>query len=169
TACSPGADNRDNSNDSRYWGTLPRACSVGRATKIYWSWDNEESWLRMLDPAVVWSLIRTKTRWDRIGQSIESQCLRDESRPASRCRGWEGDLVKQPNWIQIQFEDTSGLHRGVRSVLDHERGERATRRVGSAHALHRPQVDGRARGVDLNAQVAAIGAAGEAHVRIVRD
>jgi signal peptidase I len=64
-------DNRDNSNDSRYWGTVFRADIIGRATKIYWSWDNEESWLRMLNPLVVWKLLRDKTRWDRIGQSIE--------------------------------------------------------------------------------------------------
>ena len=59
------------SNDSRYWGTVSRADIVGRATKMYWSWENEESWLRMLNPAVVWNLVRTKTRWDRIGRSIE--------------------------------------------------------------------------------------------------
>jgi signal peptidase I len=64
-------DNRDNSNDSRYWGTVHRADIVGRATKIYWSWENENSWLAMLNPAVWWHLLREKTRWDRIGQSIE--------------------------------------------------------------------------------------------------
>ena len=32
-------DNRDNSQDSRYWGFLPRDYIKGRALVIYWSWD----------------------------------------------------------------------------------------------------------------------------------
>jgi len=31
-------DNRDNSNDSRYWGTLPRSHLKGRALAVAWSW-----------------------------------------------------------------------------------------------------------------------------------
>ena len=30
-------DNRDNSEDSRYWGTVPRALVFGKPTMIYWS------------------------------------------------------------------------------------------------------------------------------------
>jgi signal peptidase I len=30
-------DNRDNSEDSRYWGTVPRALIFGKPTVIYWS------------------------------------------------------------------------------------------------------------------------------------
>ena len=29
-------DNRNNSNDSRYWGSLVRARIVGKVTSIYW-------------------------------------------------------------------------------------------------------------------------------------
>ncbi len=47
-------DNRDNSNDSRYWGTLKKDLIKGRAMFIYWSWDPDRSW----------------PRWNRIFQAI---------------------------------------------------------------------------------------------------
>jgi len=34
-------DNRDNSQDSRYWGALPRELVKGKAMFIYWSWDQD--------------------------------------------------------------------------------------------------------------------------------
>jgi signal peptidase I len=39
-------DNRDNSNDSRYWGPLPMDLVKGRAMFLYWSWDSEAGWPR---------------------------------------------------------------------------------------------------------------------------
>jgi signal peptidase I len=39
-------DNRDNSQDSRYWGFLKREKIRGKAFIIYWSWDGEQHWLR---------------------------------------------------------------------------------------------------------------------------
>jgi signal peptidase I len=39
-------DNRDNSNDSRFWGTLDPNLIKGRAMFIYWSWDGEKNWPR---------------------------------------------------------------------------------------------------------------------------
>ena len=47
-------DNRDNSNDSRYWGTLKMDLVRGHAMFIYWSWDPEKHW----------------PRWNRIFQVI---------------------------------------------------------------------------------------------------
>ena len=36
-------DNRDNSNDSRFWGTVPAHLVKGRALFIYWSYGGETS------------------------------------------------------------------------------------------------------------------------------
>lgn len=53
-------DNRDNSLDSRYWGTLPMENVVGRAYRIYFSWDKRMPLYRLF----------TKIRWNRLGQLI---------------------------------------------------------------------------------------------------
>ena len=47
-------DNRDNSQDSRYWGFLPRDYVKGRALVIYWSYETESG------------NIVTGTRWRRL-------------------------------------------------------------------------------------------------------
>jgi signal peptidase I len=39
-------DNRDNSQDSRYWGFVKRDKIKGKAFLIYWSWDSDQHWLR---------------------------------------------------------------------------------------------------------------------------
>jgi signal peptidase I len=39
-------DNRDNSNDSRFWGPLQMDLVKGRAMFLYWSWDRERNWPR---------------------------------------------------------------------------------------------------------------------------
>jgi len=39
-------DNRENSQDSRYWGYLDVKKIRGKALIIYWSWDRIESWVR---------------------------------------------------------------------------------------------------------------------------
>jgi signal peptidase I len=39
-------DNRDNSQDSRYWGFVKRPKIRGKAFMIYWSWNADTHWLR---------------------------------------------------------------------------------------------------------------------------
>ncbi|MBF0620402.1 MAG: signal peptidase I [Magnetococcales bacterium] len=48
-------DNRDNSNDSRFWGFVPEHRLLGRAFVLWGSWDHYEG----------------SVRWDRIGNAIE--------------------------------------------------------------------------------------------------
>ena len=39
-------DNRENSQDSRFWGFLDIRKIRGKAQMIYWSWDRQASWVR---------------------------------------------------------------------------------------------------------------------------
>ena len=39
-------DNRENSQDSRYWGFVKRDKIKGKALVIYWSWDSDRHQLR---------------------------------------------------------------------------------------------------------------------------
>ena len=65
-------DNRDNSNDSRFWGPVPRSYFKGRALFIYWSYKaepNAHEWRGWLDRArqmvsIVGHFV-TRTRWTR--------------------------------------------------------------------------------------------------------
>jgi signal peptidase I len=50
-------DNRDNSQDSRYWGFLPRENIKGKALVIYWSYDPEAGL-----PGLRWSRILRQVR-----------------------------------------------------------------------------------------------------------
>ncbi len=61
-------DNRDDSEDSRYWGTVPRGNVVGRAMFVYWSIDRdqeEEGGSNFLTDFF------TKSRWSRTGTFIK--------------------------------------------------------------------------------------------------
>jgi signal peptidase I len=64
-------DNRDYSNDSRYWGTIRREEILGRAAEIYWSWEFDDSTLKLLDPRTWRDLLVNRTRWDRIGRRVQ--------------------------------------------------------------------------------------------------
>ena len=70
-------DNRDNSQDSRYWGFLPRHYIKGKALMIYWSYDSGPE--EYVDSGLGATLKRlfsvvthffTRTRWERIFNQI---------------------------------------------------------------------------------------------------
>jgi signal peptidase I len=70
-------DNRDNSQDSRYWGFLPRGYIKGRAALIYWSYESgredyiDEGWAATIKRlASVVAHFFTKTRWERLFHQI---------------------------------------------------------------------------------------------------
>jgi signal peptidase I len=66
-------DNRDNSQDSRYWGFLPRENVKGKALLIYWSYEagreeyqDESTGATVRSLASVFVHFFTRTRWDRM-------------------------------------------------------------------------------------------------------
>ena len=70
-------DNRDNSQDSRYWGFLPREYIKGKALIIYWSYEAEREDYEDAGAAdtvralgSVFAHFFTKTRWDRMLHQI---------------------------------------------------------------------------------------------------
>jgi signal peptidase I len=66
-------DNRDNSQDSRYWGFLPADYVKGRALVIYWSYDGTRDGEAPGAAARVVSAVTnffTGTRWERLGKRI---------------------------------------------------------------------------------------------------
>jgi len=78
-------DNRDNSNDSRKWGTVRLEELKGPAFILYWSWDVNGNMLSFFNP-VNW--FRAEKRWGRIFQSVEC----DEVEPVSAAGAGTGDL-----------------------------------------------------------------------------
>ena len=70
-------DNRDNSQDSRYWGFLPRGHVKGKALLIYWSYESGRE--DYVDEGLGATIKRlgsvithffTKTRWERLFRQI---------------------------------------------------------------------------------------------------
>ncbi|HEX7795052.1 MAG TPA: signal peptidase I [Vicinamibacterales bacterium] len=70
-------DNRDNSQDSRYWGFLQRDYIKGKALLIYWSYEAEREDYETEGPGAtlrglgsVFAHFFTRTRWDRMLHQI---------------------------------------------------------------------------------------------------
>lgn len=70
-------DNRDNSQDSRWWGFLPRGFIKGKAVMVYWSYEaergdyeNEGLSDSLQDTVSVVTHFFTRTRWDRMFHQI---------------------------------------------------------------------------------------------------
>jgi signal peptidase I len=70
-------DNRDNSQDSRYWGFLPRELVKGKALVIYWSYESGREDYQENGPGAtlrglgsVFVHFFTRTRWDRMFHQI---------------------------------------------------------------------------------------------------
>jgi signal peptidase I len=60
-------DNRNNSEDSRYWGFVPRDLVIGRAMFVYWSYDEGA-------PPSEWGILADfflNTRWRRTGTLVK--------------------------------------------------------------------------------------------------
>lgn len=60
-------DNRDNSNDSRAWGTVRLEEFKGPAFIIYWSWNSAGNFFQLLNP-LNWFTV--EKRWGRVFQGI---------------------------------------------------------------------------------------------------
>ena len=60
-------DNRDNSKDSRVWGTVRLEEFRGPAFILYFSWDFNGDWLEVINPLTWW---RVEKRWSRFGQLV---------------------------------------------------------------------------------------------------
>jgi signal peptidase I len=58
-------DNRNNSEDSRYWGFVPRDLVIGRAMFVYWSYDESATQSNFLIDFF------TNTRWGRTGTMVK--------------------------------------------------------------------------------------------------
>jgi signal peptidase I len=63
-------DNRDDSHDSRTWGSVRFEEFKGPAFALYWSWDWNGSWASLLDPRTWWDLLGSRMRWSRVGDAI---------------------------------------------------------------------------------------------------
>ena len=61
-------DNRDNSEDSRFWGFVPRDLVIGRAMFVYWSYDESAP----TSEGVVGKIVDffRNTRWTRTGTLV---------------------------------------------------------------------------------------------------
>ena len=64
-------DNRDNSHDGRWAGTVPESALAGPAGLNYWSWNWNGSWLSLLNPLTWIENLAGHMRWERMGSFVE--------------------------------------------------------------------------------------------------
>jgi|ERR1043166_500969 signal peptidase I len=64
-------DNRENSEDSRYWGFVPRDYVIGRAMFVYWSYDESAPNSSAVFPFNVIADFISNTRWGRTGTMVK--------------------------------------------------------------------------------------------------
>jgi signal peptidase I len=64
-------DNRNNSEDSRYWGFVPRDYVIGRAMFVYWSYDESAASSAGPFPLNILSDFVNNTRWSRTGALVK--------------------------------------------------------------------------------------------------
>lgn len=64
-------DNRNNSEDSRYWGYVPRDMVIGRAMFVYWSYDESAPSSTAAFPLNVVLDFINNTRWSRTGAMVK--------------------------------------------------------------------------------------------------
>ena len=72
-------DNRDNSQDSRFWGPLPHSYLKGRAMVVYWSYEADQPAV-LAEPGLTATIRRlssvvlhffTNTRWERTFRQVQ--------------------------------------------------------------------------------------------------
>lgn len=72
-------DNRDNSNDSRYWGVVPRDNILGKALFLHWSWNDDPNapYIDWTNPFTIahsmaynFMHFYKRVRWDRLGRGV---------------------------------------------------------------------------------------------------
>jgi signal peptidase I len=64
-------DNRENSEDSRFWGFVPRDLVIGRAMFVYWSYDESAPHSDGPFPLNVIADFINNTRWSRTGTMVK--------------------------------------------------------------------------------------------------
>ncbi|MDQ2937698.1 MAG: signal peptidase I [Acidobacteriota bacterium] len=64
-------DNRNNSEDSRYWGYVPRDLVIGRAMFVYWSYDESAQQSTAAFPVNAIVDFLNNTRWSRTGTMVK--------------------------------------------------------------------------------------------------
>ncbi|MCA1594188.1 MAG: signal peptidase I [Acidobacteria bacterium] len=64
-------DNRENSQDSRYWGFVPREAIFGRAMFVYWSFDESLPGSEQVFPINFIVDFINNTRWSRTGTLVK--------------------------------------------------------------------------------------------------